>query len=262
MTNRHEQPLDGKRKFFVRLGLEVRRAFALHKKSGLWDREKGNRAWGNVSEHCLVEVARAQIFADILNFPEDIKSDIMMAAALHDFFKKMEKEIASANGFSWEGFEKASTESTQIMKEAGFSERVVRLANSVGHGALLEADGILGKMELTPEDMAYLALHYIDAYTKGSDWATPAETLPDGRKVNDLDRRADKDESNPWYPRLNEDGRERLRGETTGMARRRIEPAIEERLAASIQQITGQPMHSKDLPVFIDAAIRESIESA
>lgn len=35
-------------------------------------------------------------------------------------------------------FEKASTESTHIMREAGFSERVVRLANSVGHEALLE----------------------------------------------------------------------------------------------------------------------------
>lgn len=48
-----------RRNFFVRLGLQVRDALKLHDEMGLWNRAD---YWGNVSEHCLVEVARVQVF--------------------------------------------------------------------------------------------------------------------------------------------------------------------------------------------------------
>ena len=93
MCENPEQIIDKKREYFVRLGLQMREALKLHKKAGLWERKEGKRDWGNVSEHCLVETARVNVFADKLGLSEDVKKDLATAAALHDSFKKGEKEI-------------------------------------------------------------------------------------------------------------------------------------------------------------------------
>jgi len=111
-SNDTEKIFDGnKTKYFSNLALQTRQALRLHKEAGLWERKEGKRDWGNVSEHCLVAVARSEIFADKLNLPENLKKDLMIAAALHDFFKKGEKEIVTSEGLSWSSFEKADQES-------------------------------------------------------------------------------------------------------------------------------------------------------
>lgn len=250
---------DKKRLYFVSLGLRVWEAFLLHKKVGLWNRTDGKRDWGNVTEHCLVEVARVDIFTDKLNLPEDIRKDLNTAAALHDFFKKGEKEIITSEGLSWDSFEKASEESTRQMREAGFNDRIVRLANSIGHGSLVETDSILKKESISSEDLAYLALHYVDDYTIGSDWANPVENIDD-KQINDLDRRMDKNEANQRYARLNEEGRTKFSGETTFEAQRRIGHLVEERLACFIAGNSGQTLDPKELPQFIDREIQSKIE--
>ncbi|MBI4778927.1 hypothetical protein HY797_00550 [Candidatus Falkowbacteria bacterium] len=75
-----------KTKYFYRLAIKTREMLKFHKVVGLWQRKGGERDWGNVSEHCLVEVARADIFAEKLKLAGEVKRDLVMAAALHDFF--------------------------------------------------------------------------------------------------------------------------------------------------------------------------------
>lgn len=259
MQENLEQFIDKKRKYFTNIGLQMREALKLHKKAGLWERNNGKRDWGNVSEHCLVEVARVDVFAEKLNLPEDLKNDLKIAAALHDFFKKGEKEIVTSEGLSWDSFEKASEESTRQMREAGFSERVIRLANSVGHESLLETESILKKESLSLEDISYLILHYVDDYTIGSDWVKPVEEI-NGKQVNNLDFRVNKNEANPRYAKLNEEGRKKFAGETTFEAQRRIGHLVEEKLASIITEKIGLTITPKELPQFIDKEIQSKIE--
>jgi len=259
MHENPEQFIDRKREYFIHLGLQMLEAFKLHKKAGLWERKNGKRDWGNVSEHCLVEVARVDVLADKLNLPEDIRKDLKFAASLHDFFKKGEKEIVTTEGLTWDSFEKASQESTRQMQEAGFNERIVRLANSIGHGSIIETEKILSNKSLSPEDIAYLILHYVDDYTIGNDWAKPTEILSDNRRVNDLDRRVDKNEANQRYFQLNEEGKIRFQGETTFEAQRRIGHLVEARLASILVEQSGEIMDARDLPQYVDQKIQDRI---
>lgn len=258
MNENSEPFIDKKRQYFVKLGLQMREALKLHKKAGLWEKKEGKREWGNVSEHCLVEAARVDVFADKLNLSEDLKHDLKIAAALHDFFKKGEKEIVTSEGLTWDSFDKATAESTRLMREAGFSERIVRLANSMGHDSLFETESIVKKESLSPEEIAYLILHYVDDYTIGSDWVEPLENVGD-KQINNLDRRIDKNEANPRYARLNEEGRTKFAGETTFEAQRRIDYLVEERLASLIVEKTGQNISPKELPQFIEREIQSKI---
>ena len=260
MRENLEQFTDKKRQYFVKLGLHMREALRLHKTAGLWERKEGKRDWGNVSEHCLVEVARVSILAEKLNLPEEIVKDLKLAAALHDFFKKGETEIVISGGLSWDSFEKASEESTRQMREAGFNERIIRLANSVGHGSLVETERILKLESLSLENIAYLIQHYVDDYTIGSDWAGLAENIGD-KQINDIDRRVDKNEANQRCAKLNEEGRTKLSGETAHEAQRRIGHLVEDRLASLLAKNTGQAVNARELPQIIDTEIQSKIAS-
>ncbi len=261
MHEKPEQFNNKKRRYFIRLGLSVREALKLHKKVGLWERKDSKRDWGNVSEHCLAEAARVDVLADKLGLSDEIKRDLVVAAAVHDFFKKGEKEIVSTEGLTWDSFEKATEESTRQMREAGFSERIVRLANAVGHDSLKETETILKEEQLTQENTAYLVLHYVDDYAIGSDWADPAEMSSDCNKINSFDKRIDSNEANPRYARLNEGGREYFNGETTFEAQRRIGHLVEEKLTTLLSEKTGQIIDPKELPQLIDAEIKKEIEN-
>lgn len=249
---------DKKRKFFAHIALRVREALQLHKRAGLWERTEGKREWRNVTEHCLVEIARLEVLADMLDLPADVKKEAATATVLHDFFKKREGGM-SAQMPTWSDFEKASEEARHQMQEAGFNENTVRMASSMGHSSLIETERILNKGSLSPEDTAYLLIHYVDDYTMGSDWTKPAEILPDGSAVNDLDRRVLKNENNQRYTRLNEDGRDYFAGETTFSAQRRIGHLVEERLAKLVAEKSARGVDARDLPQFTDREIHTRI---
>jgi nuclear transport factor 2 (NTF2) superfamily protein len=246
--------------YFSQLAMRVREALKLHKDAGLWERKDGERDWGNVSEHCLVEAARVEVLADKFGLPEDVKRDLILAAAAHDFFKKGEKEIVSADELSWNSFEKASEESSRKLREAGFNERIVRLVNSVGHASLPETASILEKATLSEDDLAYLVQHYVDDYTVNSEWSKPVESTAGGESINDLDRRVDKNEANERYARMNEEGKTRFSGETSFQAQRRIGHLVEEKLASLLEEKTGQKVDAKELPEVVDMEIRSKIE--
>jgi len=248
--------------FFSKIALHTKDALKMHKRAGLWEKKEGRRDWGNVSEHCLVVVARAMVLAEKLNLSEDIKKDIAMAAALHDFFKKGQKEVVTAGGLTWDSFEAASKESARQVQEAGFDERIVRLVNSTGaEDSIQDVENVLKQKKLSEEDAASLILHYVDDYTIGSDWANPVESLSDGRQINDLDRRVDKNISNQRYAILNEEGKKHFHGQTLYDAQRRVGHLNEERLVDLINEKGGQLINPKDLPYLIDQEIKAKIEA-
>lgn len=245
--------------YFSKLALQTRKAMALHKERGLWLRSEGQRDWGNVTEHCLVETARVKELSAMLDLPNDVQHDLELAAAAHDYFKKDEKDIVTAAGLSWESFDQADERSEQLMRQAGFSDRVVNLAHAVGHSAIHQAEILLQKSELTVDETAWLVLHYVDDYTSGDEWVRPeSDDTAVGR--NALDDRIDKNEANDRYRVLNQDGRKRFGGRTTFEAQRSSGHAIERWLAEKIKGWSGSAVESLRLPELIDQRIRQKIE--
>lgn len=246
-----------KRNYFSELAGSLTSAFAVHQAQGLWKRTpEGSRDWGNVSEHCLVEAARVGVMADLLQLPSDVKRDVQLAAALHDHYKKGEKEIMTAHGLSLESYDQAGEASAQVIRDAGFSEQVTELASSVGHATVIQAEALATKPELTDYDKAWLAMHYCDDYTVNAEWAAPSEFTATGQRINDLDRRMDKNEANPRYAVMNQPDQN---GRTIYGEQRRVGHLVESRLADLISHQTGQEIPPVDLPTIIDGYIYSAI---
>lgn len=253
--------LERKTAYFSGLALQEKEALRLHRSEGLWQRtEDGDRDWGNVTEHCLVEAARVQIFAQILGFDESLTSDLMTAAALHDYFKKGEKEVLEQKGLSWDAYSEAQEIAKTKLAEAGFNERIINLVGSVGHETSPEAEAIASQDSFSENNLAYLVMHYVDDYTINSDWVNSARGVGSQRE-NDLDARMDKNEANPRYARFNEEGREHFDGETAYSVQRRVGHLVEDRLADIISRKTGRSINPLDLPEFIDNVLKQRIAS-
>ncbi len=245
-----------KRIYFSKLAMRMRGMLRLHKSEGLWDRVikdgKPKRDWGNVSEHCLVEAARAEVFGELLGFPDDLRNDLTKAAALHDFFKKREREIARAaktGGNDVVGsYSDAEKKAVSEMQGAGVDSRIIRLADSVGgtDEPMRETKRILDKEgELSEDDIAFLIMHYIDDYTIDSRWVSP---IGEDSK-NDLDRRIANNRIR--YPEMPEALDEQ----------ERVGHLIENRLSA-ILATRGTSVEPLKIPEFIDDRIRERITAS
>lgn len=226
----------------------------MHSQAGLWERNpEHKRDWGNVSEHCLVEAARTDIFSDLLCFYVELRDDLKVAAALSDYFKKREKEMTKEVSNSKEAFALAELESHRLLKEAGFSDRVIYLADSTGTIKSISetVPSLLKKTDLNDDDVGYLVLHYIDDYTIGSEWVTPTEILSDGILKNAFDRRMD--DLDRRYPELKESG--------FNDKQREIGLQVEQRLVGIISQRTNRQLNPKGIPEMVDQMIAQRIQS-
>lgn len=194
--------------------------------------------------------------------PEDVLQDLCAAAFLHDVSKKWEKSLpAGEGGLSWDEYERQVTgHETESLRKAGYNDRVIRLVHAVAFDSLVETLQILDKKELSPEDLAFLVLHYVDDYTRGDEWAEPAETV-NGETINELDRRMMKNQSNPTLININKDGKARFGGESSFVAQRRIGHIVEERLAGLLSDKTGKRIESLRLPELIDNRVREQMSA-
>lgn len=163
----------------------------MHKKSGLWG--TGEDDWRNVSQHCLVTAARVSVLADKLGFSEDEQKTLTTAAALHDFFKKEEIKSFKSAGMTWENMIQSSDKAAQVLKEAGFNEKILKIISLVGLGPTPEVTEILQKSDFSKEDLVNLLLRYVDIYTIGSEWAEPVVPADGGTSVHPLDARINKD---------------------------------------------------------------------
>ncbi len=260
--------------YFSRLALDVLGAMKLHQNPGLlWEKnEGGKRDWGNVSEHCLVEVARVKELAKKVGFSPAMERELEQAAALHDFDKRLEMTAMKAAAARGESEAEASNSVDKIGEEAlqaaGFSQNVIDIAGSVGGklAQLFEMTRILGQAELTELEVARLIMHYVDGYTRDDKWVWPMAVEKDGETTNEVDRRTEKNLENPKYRKIDQELKPMFANHPILEGHGPLENEgivchlIEKRLVEVITQRTGETINSLELPQVVDEEIRKRIE--
>ncbi|KKT90659.1 MAG: hypothetical protein UW92_C0031G0006 [Candidatus Jorgensenbacteria bacterium GW2011_GWA2_45_13] len=274
---RPERTFDEKKTaYFSRLALGVLSAMRLHKNPGLlWERSKeGKRDWGNISAHCLTELARFKVFAGKLRLSEEVGRNGEIGAALHDFDKRHEilsmKAAISRGESGREASDIADSEGERQLHEAGFSKEVIELAGCTGGKPpeLFEIARLLEKENLTDHEFALLAIHYIDGYTRDDQWVESTMKMEDGSALNDVDRRMQKNLENPTYRKQEEEltplfaGHPLLRGRGPHENERMVCHEIEKKLTEIIASRTGEKINPLELPEIVDREIKKKIEEA
>ena len=238
----------------------LRPALHAHMRQGLFERRDGSRFGDLVMKHCLVEAARVQVFAELLYFEPTLTKELMMAAMLHDFYKKNEYALVLEEGCTWESFAKADDQAQKLL-EFYYPERIVSIARNVGHTSLGATENLLQLWrggDTGDRTLAHLALHYVDDYTRGAGWVEPF--LND---ENEIDWRMQRNAENPTYAQLNEDGRSRFNGKTTFEFQLEIAKEVEQVLFHELRKRgragdLHSPLH---IPQYVDEKIRKKIEN-
>ncbi len=240
-----------KQKYFMTLAFKMRKALGMHKLAGLFD------DWTNVPAHCLLATARVEVIGKLLKLDDELIHDMMVAATLHDFGKKLEKEIVTIAGPTWKAFEYANSISTLALKNAGFSQRIIRIASASGHGSLIETVEIVTSIEPSDEDLACLIFHYVDDYTINDKPVTP---FSDGK--NDFTRRMENNVANKRYKILDEEGRIHFSGASTFEAQERIGRRVQEKLTFLMIEAEGDMIAPNYLPEYVEEILNNEIATA
>lgn len=250
-----------RRDFFVGIALKYPHAWDMHRDMTQLERPRpGELNFQPAVRHCMVEAARAEVFADLLNLSRGMSAAVVEAALLHDSYKKGEVLLMRQDP-SWENYDLAQQQARQVWEGSRrFSPLVMDIAGSVAHETIGAMETILAKndSDLSEEDVARLVMHYIDDYTFEDEWAKEAE-LNGLEKQNDLARRMRKNETNPRYQRLNETGRVHFNGQTTYQAQLQTGKRVEARIARLIEQRRGLVIDPSDLPVVVDNIIKKKL---
>ena len=223
--------------------------------------------WQSVTGHCLIEAARMCVFADMLEFGEKLKKDAVLAALLHDGHKKEEIEAIHAalkNGES--GLDASNSVTKKYLEELRSKkvpERTIYFIGMVGGmpEALIEIKKILDAERRNDEAVAALAGHYVDDYTRGDEWALPAERRGE-HMINDVDRRVEKNQNNPNYDKIDAEAKEMLRanpffsGKTSFEAMAVVSHKIEKTFAHLLGARDGTRIDPLDIPEIIDQKIK------
>src|SRR3989344_3620444 len=232
MRNQLEQPLSDfelkKRKYFSNFALHYKSKLAMHRRYGVLAKSEG---WRNVSEHCLLEAVESDVLAEVLKLSEEDRSKLVIAALLHDFYKKKEIEALKKEGL--EGQRKSEEERSRILADAGFDDAIIRIIKSATY-----VPRMLDKDVTELEKI----MQYVDDITMGS-------------SIGSVDERVDKVEADPRYREENESGQEIFGDKTFSQAQRYFGHQIEAELTKKIG--LDNP---RDLPKFIEEEIRKRIE--
>ena len=234
------------------------------------------KEWQNLYDHCLMEAARACVFAEMLHFNKGLKKDLVLAALFHDGNKRLEiaaiREAMQSGASSRAASNAATREYLRALKRKGMSRRIIRFVGLVGGApdVLYTVKKILGKISLSAEDLAALAMHYIDDYTVGGEWASPATRPLRGALVNDVDRRMEKNKNNPNYKKIEaEDLKELLALRvfprmssfaSSFEAMAVVSHEIEKRLLSRVKAWEG--INPLRIPEIVDKKIREWLAAA
>lgn len=258
--------------YWSRVGLRAREGFRMHRVSGQLDKDPvtRERPWGNVTEHCLVQVARVETLGEWIGLPEDIIAGMRTSAGLHDAFKKQEitamKEAEKTGDSPLAASNAQAVEDERVLQKAGFSQFVIRLAGAPGGktAQLLEAQRILDKPELSSEDWAYLIVHYVDDCSVGSDCVRPSQTNATGEQTNIIDFRTEGNKAKSGYNKISQEIAEELQDTVFDNlhpfdAMALVSHQIEQRLARAIFEKTGETVDPLLIPELVDRKIQQAM---
>lgn len=252
-------------RFWAGVGFRVREGMKMHQATG--QLEKGPDSWRNVTEHCLVQVARSEALGRLIGLPEDLIEDMRMGSILHDFDKNQEitvtREADRRGESSLSAVRSENQRAEELLEAAGFSSRVRRLASASGVYApqLIEAQRILDQKSLSDEDLAWLIVHYVDDCSIGTDWVLRGQ---EGRNI--IDYRMEQNKAKADYAKISQEiSRELSDHPKLGQmnlydAAAFVSHQIEQRLVQRIKERTGEVVDPFTIPELVDQKIRESIE--
>ena len=273
LEKRPPSPTEIKTAYWARMALSVRQGLAMHLVSEQMTKTPGTqeRPWRNVTEHCLVEVARAEVLGEWLRLPKDLIMDIKLGAVLHDFSKRQEitvtRKANQNNDSPLDAVKVVQTKSDEMLITAGFNNRVRRLASASGGYApqLVEAQRILDQSTLSNDDLAYLIVHYVDDCSIGADWVKSSQVDNHGKRINIIDYRTQGDKSKSDYRLIDQEiavelaNHPKLGGMNPHNAMAIVSRQIEERIAEHIIQRTGEDIDPLRIPELVDEKIRTAI---
>lgn len=262
-----------KTRFWAKTALSVRDGIGMHQVSGQLtkDPETHKRPWGNVSEHCLVQVARVETLGKWIGLPVPVTAEMKVGAVLHDFHKRQDitatRLAIQAGGSPLATVRAEQQKGDDLLRTAGFSNRVRRLASSAGGDTpqLIEAQRILDQETLSDDDWAYLVVHYVDDCSIGADWVIPSQVGTGGKRINIIDFRAAGNKAKPEYAKISQQVTAELSGHPVfgGMSNydswSLVFHQIEQRLAKKISERTGEAMDPLTIPELVDQKIRDAI---
>lgn len=256
-----------KTKYFSSLAVKLKEALRLHKSFDLLAKNKADeKDWRNVSEHCLVVSARIRVLSKLIGLSPKTKDDLFLAAGVHDFYKRKQIEKTPRGvSLTMNDYIQSEKEAGEELTRARVSQNIIDYAGSLGSlpEAIYKIQEILRKGEnASEEEIAALTLHYIDDYTRGSSWAQPAEENPQGRKINDLNRRLEEARKNPKYMSIDAEGKNYFDGETSLEIQETVGEEVEEFLAKKVAKIKGLDIDPKNLPTLIDEEIKKEISES
>jgi hypothetical protein len=243
--------------FFDGMKQQLVPAMELHKANGLWDSEDD---WSNVTEHCLLQAARVEVIADWVGLPEDVTEDLMLAAAVHDAYKKEEIRMLREGDYSLESYDQAQLEAEAQLREQGFSNRVIEIAKSVAHEStpdmweIIEQANRSGLDSLTDLQKGKLIMHYSDDYTTNQDLVAGAYDPETGEVLSPLEQRLRKNENNKNYTKINQAGVEIL-GVTTYEWQRAVGLEVERVVTDLVGTAQDREVDAGQLPFLVDSVL-------
>ncbi len=238
------------------------------------DFSKNKNEWQTTADHCLIEAARACVFADMLGFDAELKKNLASAALFHDGNKPLEIKAIQEAIKDGKPNRAASNVATrkylEELREKGVSSRVIRFISLIGGApeVLFEIKKILEKKIPSTEEIAALVAHYIDDYTIGGEWVEPMARVSGATFINDVDRRMERNKNNPNYKKIDIEDSLVLRGSPIfyGMssfeAMAAVSHEIEKKLSLFIKTKSGIQVDPFSIPEMIDGKIKEELFTA
>lgn len=262
--------------FFSRFAREHWGAFKLHEKYKLLPRGVRRRdvdakgktylsEKGNPSMHCLVEAVAADILGKELEAKLGLRAEdvqkLVQAGLLHDVTKrddlKRAREASERGESAAIVFDNQDKEIRTVLSEAGVSEDLGELCESVGHTSLQDMLKILAKAKtetLSSQDRLRLVFHYLDDIT-ANDQIVSLDKRMKYLEDHSLPPGQSSEAFSSQYYELNERGRQVFDGKTTFEVQREVGEEVQAWLAGEL----GLP-DPNSLPVFINNKIKDRIE--
>ncbi len=163
-----------RRRYFTDLALRYLSLIKLHRESGHLPSLKnlspeqieanvessGQKDWSSVIRHCLAEAGAVDAMARMLNFSKEDKENLIKAAILHDFDKRVEIEAMRANKENpVAAVEKVKLIGREILKNNGVKPEIIEIIGGIADLDIIHKDNV---------SLSQKILFYVDNITEGT----------------------------------------------------------------------------------------------
>lgn len=241
----------------------------MHKRNRQFVRTADGIAGFEAARHTVAQALRGEALAVLLGLPLYQEYLLIKGILLTDAFKAEERRYMLAHGLTLQSYIDAQLLAHESWEQSGmFGSLVMRIGSSVAHESLVMMETIYAKpfYAQTWQEILFLAAHYLDDISLGSEWCRPALC---GRNM--IDFRTEANAANPAYQAINEAGAMWLRqqavetwgpdtsyfgdGKTMYEYQAETGKRVERLLVALIEGATGNVVNPLRLPEALDTMV-------